>query len=252
MAEEKYIIPNLKNGIRVLKFIAESDAGETMPVISRELAIPKTTTLRILRTLCSERFCVIQDGRYMIGMGLIQLGFRLAENLKIGEIARPYLERLAQKTDETAHLVVLAEHQGLILAVVESPNPVKTSSPVGTLADLHCSAAGKVLLAYLIDGRIDEFFGDRPFQARTSNTLQSLESLKEELKKVRRQGYALDDEEYHPNVRCLAAPVRDAGGQVIAAVGITGASHRFTRAKVKSYARHVLAGAASVSNAIGG
>ena len=247
---QPYLIPNLKNACRVLKHLAQEPQGETMRPLSETLEIPRTTLLRILTTLESEGLVGRKEKNYVLGNQLIHLGLRAMDNLELKEVARPILRELSEITRETSHLAVLSGQKTLIVDVYTSPNPVSATSQPGSLAAVHCSSTGKVFLAYLLRDQVEDHF-EFPLEARTGKTITTAAALKRDIEQTLKQGYGLDDEEYNPGVRCLAAPVRNAYGEVIAAIGITGGTASFTAKKVPSVAAHVIQSAENISRLLG-
>lgn len=224
----KNVIPNLLKAAEVLRLIVDHEEGLTQTEIERLVKIPKATAFRILNSWCHEGFVVKVGKRYVAGMALAQAGLKSLRGMELRERARPVLEGLARDTGETAHLAVESGPHSLILEVVDSLHAIRAASRAGALADIYCSSTGKVFLAERDDADVRDMMERVELVARTPNTHTSLETLMAELNQIRQRGYAVDNEEYHPGVRCLAAPVRDATGRALAAVGITGTASRFT------------------------
>jgi len=245
-----YLIPNLLNACRVLQFLADAP-GASVAVIARELHIPRTTVLRIVTSCCQGGLLRESSGCYALGAGLIPLGMKALEGVDLRRGAQPLLRRLAEDTDETAHLAIPAETRSLLVEVCQSPHPIRVGAPAGTLADLHCSSTGKVFLAHLFREELEALFRTLKPKARTPRTLTTAKAMAQELERILAQGYALDDEEFCEGIRCLAAPVRDNTGRVIAALGITGPTTRFTRERIGSCAEKVLAAAEELSRSLG-
>jgi DNA-binding IclR family transcriptional regulator len=251
-ALERYVIPNLRNACRIMKLLGTSTEGFKAADIARELGIPVTTTLRIMATLQLENFVRKVEGRFELGPVLIQLGNASLAGTEIRTAALPVLEKLTQRTDETSHLAIPCDDRSLIVAVQDSPHPLRAASRPGFLADLHCSSTGKTFLAFLHASRLTELYAASKKPAkRTPRTLTSLAELKKEIDQTRKRGYGLDDEEFAPGVRCLAAPVYDSAGAVVAAIGITASTVRFTRERIPEVAAHVTAAAGELSRHIG-
>jgi DNA-binding IclR family transcriptional regulator len=248
---ERYVIPNLRNACRILKLLGRHADGLKVAELARALEIPVTTTLRIMATLQIEGLARKRDGRYALGPGLIQLGQAALAGAEIGQLALPVLGALTAKTDETSHLAIPCDERALILAVQDSPHPLRAASRPGFLADLHCSSTGKIFLSYLHHERLREFCAQQHPVRRTPHTLTTVAELTREVKITRQRGFSLDDEEFNPGVRCLAAPVFGPEGRVVAAVGITASALRFTRARVPEIAEIVQAGAADLSRLLG-
>jgi len=248
---EKYTIPSVRNGCRVLKYVANYPDGLDLKTISSQLRIPRTTALRICTTLELENLLLrTRDGKYILGSSLAPLGMRALPNTDLRKMAVPVLSDLVEATGETAHLAVLCGRESLILEVCDSPHQLRVASRPGSLAQIHCSATGKVFLAWSVFTPLEDFFKDAPLEQRTSNTLTSLDRLREALDLTRRKGYAIDNEEYHLGVRCIAVPVRNRRKQVVASLGITGATVRFTSDKIDSYAKILKTGADILSKGI--
>jgi DNA-binding IclR family transcriptional regulator len=247
----KYDIPNLSNACRVLKALASEPGGLLLSELVERLKLPHTSALRIVATLCDAGFLQRSGNRYELGTGLIPLGQQALARLDIRAVARPVLKHLSAQTGETAHLAILSGNHSLLVEVCQSPSPIRVGAPEGTLARLHCSATGKVLLAGQPDDRLELMLGTKPLPAQTRKTLTTLPQLRTELTRVRKQGYALDEEEFFEGIRCLAAPVRNAAGDVVAAIGITGATTRFTAARISAVARQIIRAADSVSRSFG-
>ena len=252
-SQERYVIPNLRNACRILKLLGGSPDGFKIADIGRTLRIPVTTTLRIMTTLHLEGLVRKNGALYELGPVLIQLGNASLAGTEIRTAAIPILEKLTGTTDETSHLAIPCDDRSLIVAVQDSPHPLRAASRPGFLAELHCSSTGKTLLAFLHHQRLNEFYGsgsERPTK-RTAHTLTTLGELKRELELTRKRGFSLDDEEFAPGIRCLAAPVYASDGNVAAAIGITASTVRFTKERIPEMAGKVQAAAAELSRLLG-
>jgi IclR family acetate operon transcriptional repressor len=247
----RYRIPNLARACHVLKLFAGSEASLTSSEVARRLAIPRTTALRILLTLCEEGL-ISRDGlAYRAGTELVRLGLRALDATPVRERAVPVLRELSASTGETAHLALLSGDRSLIVEVCDSPNPVRAASRPGTLALIHCSATGKVFLSFGFGERLGEFVAGLPLPGRTPGSVTSARELLAECAEIARRGYAVDNEEYHPGVRCLAAPVWDGAGGLAAAVGITASVATFPKKRIPEVARLVLDAATALSRQLG-
>jgi len=252
-SQERYVIPNLRNACRILKLLGSTPDGLKIADIGRTLGIPVTTTLRIMTTLHLEGLVRRSGALYELGPVLIQLGNASLAGTEIRTAALPVLERLTAETDETSHLAIPCDNRSLIVAVQDSPHPLRAASRPGFLAELHCSSTGKTLLAFLHQQRLNEFYGSgtpRPTK-RTPRTLTTLAELRRETELIRKRGYSVDDEEFAPGIRCLAAPVFASDGTVAAAIGITASTVRFTKERIPEVATKVLSAAAELSRLLG-
>jgi len=248
---EKYSIPSLRNACRTLRHVARHPGGIDLGSISRDLGIPRTTALRICSTLEAENLLARdRNGAFVLGAGLAPLGMQAMPNARIREMAVPVLRGIVDRIGETAHLAIPCGKSSLILEVCDSPHPLRVASRPGSLAHIHCSATGKLFLAHSVFVPLEKFLKDVELTAMTPATLTSIERLAPEIERVRKAGYAMDNEEYFIGVRCLAAPVRDHRGHVVAAVGITGAASRFTPDKAGAFAAIIGAAAADLSKTL--
>lgn len=249
---ERYVIPNLRNACRILKLLGRSTDGYKVADIARELKIPVTTTLRIMSTLSLEGLARKVDTRYELGPVLIQLGNAALSGTEIRELAQPVLLKLTQATDETAHLAIPCDDRSLIVAVQDSPHPLRAASRPGFLAELHCSSTGKTFLSFLYRERLAQLYpAGVKLTKRTPHTRATLAEIRREVEATRKRGYSLDDEEFNPGVRCVAAPVYASDGKVTAAIGITAATVRFTKERIPEMAAHVMNAARELSEHLG-
>ena len=250
-ALERYVIPNLRNACRIMKLLAQNPDGYKAADIARSLRIPVTTTLRIMATLQLEGYARKVEGRFELGPVLIHLGNASLAGTEIRTAALPVLEDLTNRTDETSHLAVPCDDRALIVAVQDSSHPLRAASRPGFLAELHCSSTGKCLLAFLHRSRIETLYAKLRPTKRTPHTLTTAAEIRREADLTAKRGYSIDDEEFNPGVRCLAAPVYSSDGSVVAAIGITASTVRFTRERIPEIAAIVTQSAAELSRLIG-
>lgn len=217
-----YVIPNLANACRILSLVTESDQGLSLTELEQRLALPRTTAFRILQTLCQEQVLEKHGKRYLVGAQLFKMGLSLLSSQRLQQQALPMLQQLALSTGLSTHLALPHSKGALLVEVCDSPNPLRLAARPGTIADFNCSAAGKVFLAFHHFDQIHSFAAAGLFNRRTSHSLVQPNELTTELQLILARGYASDEMEYHDDVRCLAAPVRNSEGAVVAAVGITG------------------------------
>ena len=225
----EYTIPNLRNACRIMVHISECARAMGAAELSKSLAVPRTTTIRILETLKEQGFLREESRKYGLGKALASLGRHASvDSESLAELAPQFLKRLTEITGETSHIGVYSNDKVLILKVCDSPKPLHAASRAGVLADMHCSSTGKAILAHLSKSS-PNILGRLKLAKRTQFTIDDAESLAKHLETVLKNGYAFDDEEYHEHVRCLAAPVFDKTGRIAAAVGITAPSVRFKK-----------------------
>lgn len=223
-----YPIKVLNKAFSVLDVLLKHKFPMSMTEISEELGFYPSTIHRILDTLKYGGY-VEQDTvtqKYQLGLKLLELGMAKLNQIDLVKEAKPCLKELAKKCDETVHLAILEDNNVLYLAKEESTQTIRMISYVGKRAPLHCTALGKILLAFLPLDKREELLDKIELTKLTENTITSKERLKEELNKIAQEGFAFDREENEKDVRCIAAPVRNYQGKVIAAVSISGPSYR--------------------------
>jgi len=219
----KYPIKVLDKSLSVLELLLQKDSAMNMTELSEKLELYPSTIHRILDTL-KYRGYVEQDPhtqKYQLGLKALELGMAKLHQMDLVREATPYLKELVNQCNETVHLGVLEEGEVLYLAKEESSQTIRMISYVGKRAPLHCTALGKVLLAYLPAEERKKILGKRELPRLTENTITDKRELEKELDKVREQGFALDREENEKDVRCVAAPIRNYQGEVIAAVSVS-------------------------------
>ena len=202
--------------------------------ISRHMGTPKSTVHHILSTFLEYDF-VTQDPetkKYSLGSRFFDISSKMLQSFDIREVARKHLIQLNEKSGEVAQLYILRKGKLLCIDKVGSPKAgLSISSFVGWTTEPHPSAAGKVLLSELSSEEIMDIYPDGSLRAYGKNTISDFNELSKELEVVRKQGYAIDDEEYYEGVRCVGAPIR-AGAKIVASVSITGSIFNMTMKKI--------------------
>jgi len=248
-----YRVQVLDRALGILDLLS-SQGPELAPAeLSGQLALHKSTLHRLLQVL--ERHRLVdknpRSGRYRLGLKLFEFGTKAVARIDLVERVRPYLERLVYETGETSHMCILDRGEMLSLANVESPRTVRTPSTVGHRIPVHCTAAGKALLAFLPESELNDLLKRRSLKSYTRNTITSPARLKAELQLIRKRGYAVDNEEIEDGLKCIAAPIRDYSGKVVASLSIAGPAFRITRNRTSSMARSVVEGASQLSTELG-
>jgi len=222
-ANPNYPIKVLDKTFSILDILLQHGSSMYMTEISKKLDLYPSTTHRILDTLKHWGY-IEQDPhtqKYQLGLKALELGMAKLHQMDLAREATPYLKELVKQCNETVHLGVLEGGEVLYLAKEESSQTIRMISYVGRRAPLHCTALGKVLLTYLSIEERKKILGEKVLPRLTENTITDKMELEKELGKVREQGFALDREENEKDVRCVAAPIRNYQGEVIAALSIS-------------------------------
>ena len=252
--DSPYQVQVLDRALGILESLSKEGPELGPAELSEMLDLHKSTVHRLLMVL--ERHRLIerrpQNGKYRLGMRLFELGSQAVAQLDLRERAKPYLERVVSETGETAHICILNGDRMLSIVNVESPHTLRTPSTVGQRTPLHCTSVGKTLLAFLPEDEADELITNCELTRYTDRTLTTRMKLKAELKLIRRRGYAMDNGEIEEGLRCLAAPVWDYSGKVIAALSIAGPAFRLTEARIPAVSQVVIDAAKRLSEELGG
>lgn len=208
--------------------IVEAMAREPGPVRLQDLAkrceMPASTVLRMLNTLLIYGY-VNQDPhtqRYALTLKFAQLSSRITDQTSLRDVAHPYLQELSARCQEASCLACEDHMEVVYTDVVDGPdNILKIMQRVGKRAPMHSTGVGKLLLLNYSAQQLTDLITAKGLPALTPNTLVTRQALEAELEKIRGQGYALDDEECELGSRCVAAPVRDYSGKVVAAISVS-------------------------------
>lgn len=236
-SKPKNLVQTIERISAILDILRQNPDGISVKNVSEKVKLPMGTTHRLLSSLLYFGF-VSQDSsskQYQLGFKLVELGNARLEQIDLRTVARPHLKKLSQKANESVHLVVLDEYEALYLDRIdssESHHGLQMAFKVGMRINAHSSGVGKVLLSALSEDEINLFIKTKGLPKRTEKTITDANQLKIELETVRNQGYAVDDEEDDLGTRCVAAPIRNESGNVIAAISITGPTIRITWPRV--------------------
>jgi DNA-binding IclR family transcriptional regulator len=236
----------------ILEALQGSSAGLGLKAICDLTGIHKSTAHRFLKHLERERYLIrTQAGAYLIGPRLSQMSARGNLGATLQAVARPILWELWKSTQETVNLAVLDQGTVLYVDVIESPHEFRLSSRVGTRRSLHVTALGKALAAFLPAESRENILTTIAFQPATPRTIMNLLQFRQELEKIRRQGYAVDDEEAVQGARCVSAPILNSDREPIAAVSVSGPVTRVSPHQVAGLAEAVTSAAHAISAAMG-
>ncbi|HKJ94814.1 MAG TPA: IclR family transcriptional regulator, partial [Gammaproteobacteria bacterium] len=186
-------------------------------------ALSKPTVHRLLTTLRRHGFVEMDQGSgtYRLGPKVLELGAQYYSGMSLQQQALPFLREASDETQATVHLGVRDGHHVVYIDKIDSTQAIRLASRVGQRAEMHCTAMGKAILAFS-DGSLLDQIAASTLRAHTARTLGDADSLRASIAHVRRDGFALDDQENEPGVRCVAAPVFDSSGRVIAAISVSG------------------------------
>jgi DNA-binding IclR family transcriptional regulator len=236
----------------ILEALQTSSAGLTLTAICEDTGINKSTAHRFLRHLERENYLLrTEAGAYLIGPRLTRMSACANMSATLQAVARPILAELWRSTQETVNLGVLDQGTLLYVDVMESPHEFRLVSRIGTRRSLHVAALGKVLTAFLPATEYERVLSGIIFQQMTPKTIANLTQLRSELDRIRRQGYAIDNEEALLGCRCVSAPIFNNDGIAIGALSVSAPVTRLTLTQLPALAATVRASANNVSRAMG-
>jgi len=252
-AADPYQLRSLDRAISVLDLLAESEGPLGLAEVCNRISLHKSTAHRALMVL--ERAGLIArtpENRFRLGLRLYELGSRAVEQIDLRARVHPWFRRLCVQVGETVHLGVLQKTSVVYLDKVEPVNRrVWLASRIGTSNPVYCTAMGKAMLAFLPAEATAGILSRIRFTRFTPRTLCTSEALLRSLERVRRRGYAIDDQEVEAGVRCIGAPILDESGYPMAAVSISGPTSRITQQSVPGIAEHLLLCCREISASLG-
>jgi DNA-binding IclR family transcriptional regulator len=251
------LVQTIERSALILEVLSQSPHGISLRDLSAKINLPKGTTHRLLASLSYYGYARqdVKTKNYFLGFKLVDLGNLLLNQLDLRREAEPFLRELAEKTKETVHLVILDQNEIVYIDKVETdhnPSGLRMASRVGLRNPPHSCAVGKVLLADLPEETLNHFLKKGNLIRRTENTITDPTRLREHLDLVKRQGYAIDDEENEKGIRCVAAPIRDGTGKAIAAISISGPAFKVTKRAIQDrLKKEVMETALQISQRLG-
>ena len=249
---DPYQLQGLDRVVAILDLLGASDNSLSLAEICQRMGLHKSTAHRALMAL--ERTGMIERApasRYRLGLKLYDMGSRAVEQIDLRSRVHPHLRKLALRVGEIVHLGVLHKTRVVYIDKVEPINRrVCISSRTGTSNPVYSTSLGKAILAYLPPDEVAKTVAKIQFNGFTAKTLTSPDELLEALERVRRRGYAVDDEEMEIGTRCVGAAILDATGRPIAAVSISGSATRLAAHCVPAIAQHVMRCAQEITSAL--
>jgi len=250
---ERKTIRSIDRALQVLELFSLEKPEWGVTEISKVLNIYKSNVHNVLSTFAEKGFVKknSKTDKYKLGIKFFELGSVVIKNMDLRRITHPYIEKLSKEFNETVHLGVLDEGRVISIEREESNKGLCSHIEIGRRAPLHCTAVGKAIMSYLSENEINLIIKEKGLEKYTENTITTKEGLENEFKKIRKQGYAVDNMEHEEGVRCVAGPIRDYNGKVIASMSISGPSVRITVDKEEEYAKMLVEACRVISKELG-
>ncbi len=251
--EKRYIAPSVKKAFEILRVVSQSRRGMRVSELARELKMAKSTVHGIASAL-AELGALVRaplTKKYKIGPTLLELGKVAFSQIDVKDLARPSMEDLMERTEESVFLGVLNGDRITILDIVESRKELKITSPRGTAISIFAGATGKVFLASMEEERAIEIIRAKELPSFTKNTISDPEKYIQEIRRVKQAGYATDDEEYILGVRAVAASIKGEG-RLNSAIWVVGFKAGLNEGRMESLIKETKAAAREIGRKITG
>ncbi len=222
--------PSLDKALTILEALGRSKVGLALPELVAMTGMPKSTVHCLLVTLERRGYLYRKEriGRYVLGHRLFNLANQALSGIRLRELAEPYLRRLMDSTRLTVHMGILEQDQAILVAKFDPPGTYPVATWVGKRMEMHCTAMGKAMAAYLEPEELEHLVRDFGLPRHNDNTISSSKRLKEDMKAVVERGYSIDDEEDELGFRCVGAPIFDGERRVIGAVSVSGTTEQLS------------------------
>ncbi len=246
-------VQTIDRTLDIIELLATAKEGLGVTEIGQNIGLHKSTVYRLLTALSDRGYIEkdLKNSTYKIGLKFIEISGLFLKKLELKTEALPYMRKLAEIIGQPVHLAILEGTDVIYIEKVELVNSIRMYSQIGRRVPAHCSAIGKILLAGLDSRSLPEVLKNMKYEQFTPNTLVSKDDLKRAIELVKTEGWAVDNEEHEPNIRCIAAPIIDYTGKIIAAVSVSGDSHIINAESDLETARHVIETAGSISKRMG-
>lgn len=245
-------LSSVANAIRLTRAFTEDEHELGISALALRLGLAKSTVHRLATTLTLAGVLEQnpETGKYRLGLALFELGALVRRKMDVWSEARPQLQSLREQTGETAQLAIFDHLSVLYIHKMESRQAVRMASNVGSRGPAYCTGVGKALLAFQPPEVLQQVL-DAGLARYTPNTMTTSIALEADLAAVRARGYAIDNEEMEIGLRCVAAPIRDHAGRVIASIGVAGPVQRMTKKFLQTCVPSVVGAADQVSRRLG-
>lgn len=237
---------------RLIELLSEK-AEMSITELGSTLGLNKGAVFRFISTLKSIGYIEQNpiNEKYYLTIRLFGIGSRVMTRLNEVQEAHTVMEQLAQKTNETVHLAMLNNDNVVYLDKIDSKHALRIFSRVGNQAPCYCTGLGKVLLAWFSDKEINKIVKEKKMIKFTDTTITSLAALKKEFQKIRKQGYAIDNQEHEKGIQCIAVPIRNREKIIIAAISITWPETRNDNDSMKYYKNLMIEAGLQISKRLG-
>jgi IclR family KDG regulon transcriptional repressor len=233
--ERENMVKSVSRALDIIDIVSSKKDGLGVTEIAKQMDINKSSVYRILSTLVQYGYMEQDEetSRYKLGYKFLEMSSKLLESIDLRKEAKPYLQELEKETNEVIHLVVYDQGEVIYIEKLEGTETLRMHSKVGKRAPMHCTAVGKAILAHLPSNVVLDILERKGMPRHTDKTITDKDEFLKELAQVKQKGYALDLEENEYGIRCIAVPIFDHVGKVIAAVSLSGPTIRMTDERIE-------------------
>ena len=246
-------VQTLDRALDILELLATEKSGLGVTEIGRRIGLHKSTVHRLLNALGERGYIEksVDYGTYSLGLKIVEISSIHLNSIELKTEAAPYLRQLAAESTQPVHLATFVDGEATYIEKVETLNTIRMYSQIGKRVPVHCSAVGKALLTGLTDSDIEKLLDQRELKMYTPNTLTKAEEIIKQIGEAQKRGWTIDDEEHEEGIRCIAAPIYDYRGKVIAAVSTSGPSPIISKEKDDDISGYVTKAARAISRRMG-
>lgn len=248
---ERKLIQSISRAIKIIDYVSKNNNARLVD-ISKSLELHKSTLYGIITTLEEEKLLSKDyNNTYSLGTKLYELGKIYEKNFSIKEFARPYLKKIADKFKETVLLAVERDFHIIYIDKFESTHTIGVTSRLEDKEPLHSTAIGKIFLAHMDEQRLEEFFENRKMEKLTKNTITDEKKLRQQFDNIKKLGYSYEVEETEEGLACVAAPVKQYDGKVIASITVSAPLNRMNTEKIEQIGHELANSCNEISQNIG-
>lgn len=250
--QEKGSVQSIDRALSVLEALTGEREGLPLTRIAQRVGLHKSTAHRLLGTLCARGYAEkLPNGDYRLGRRVVELASIYLNQLELKTEARPHLRKLLELTTQPVHLAVLEGMESIYIDKMETVNSIRMYSQIGLRTPAYCTGVGKALLSGTPEEELEALLRRTEFTRFTPNTIMDVSELMKDIKRVRRKGWASDNEEHELGIRCVASPIYDYRGEVVAAVSTSGVMRVLEPDRDAEIAQYVTACAREISSRMG-
>ena len=231
--KKEYIVHNIDTAFEIL-FLISHRGNLNLKEIEKEIKISSSQLKKIVNILVNRDYLIFDKKRksYSLGIKNFEVGYSYLSHVEIRRIARPFLMELGEKFKENVYLAIRSAWEIVYIDAFEVDRPVTVKSRIGKLLPMYASASGKVILSYMDEEELEEFFEEVKLIPFTNKTITNRDQLINHLKRVRDWGFAIDNEEWEYEVKCISVPIWDYTGKIVAAITLSAPSYRLSKEKI--------------------